>query len=192
MINMTTDQSLLAELKMEIMADNIALEREIADKRAAQQEALDAAQRMNMDIQRLLDLLPVAPECEEYEWIPTAWLQRCFKEIRFEEAKIVKMEPLSFEDVICPHGRIPPDHIGEVKRVSRAAVDEIVQMFGLQPSSERLVGLDACCRKCIAHCVDQVQFANILKVCPPLLCVFSPSTARKQIFGPISVNSFHD
>ncbi|XP_013885848.1 ubiquitin carboxyl-terminal hydrolase 48 isoform X1 [Austrofundulus limnaeus] len=120
---------------------------EMADMR---KQSVDKGKAKHEEVKELYKLLP-AEDGEQYEFIPSDWLKKWLD----DSTATKEIENSLF---LCSHGKLHPDKMGEVKRVSLRAADLLYERYGGGP---RLDG-SSLCIECVGQRCRVLRLKNQL------------------------------
>uniref|UniRef100_A0A3Q3GMV3 Ubiquitin carboxyl-terminal hydrolase 48 n=1 Tax=Kryptolebias marmoratus TaxID=37003 RepID=A0A3Q3GMV3_KRYMA len=119
---------------------------EMADMR---KQSVDKGKAKHEEVKELYKLLPA--EDEQYEFIPLEWLKKWL-----DDSTATKEIDNSI--FLCSHGKLHPDKMGEVKRVSLQAANLLYERYGGGP---RLDG-SSLCIECVGQRCRVLRLKNQL------------------------------
>uniref|UniRef100_A0A8C1EPE0 Ubiquitin carboxyl-terminal hydrolase 48 n=2 Tax=Cyprinus carpio TaxID=7962 RepID=A0A8C1EPE0_CYPCA len=120
---------------------------EMADMR---KQSVDKGKAKHEEVKELYELLP-AEDGQSYEFVPLEWLKKWLD----DSTAIKEIDNSQF---FCSHGKLHPDNIAEVKRISSKAAD---LLFGRYGGISRL-GQSSLCRDCVTQRCRVIRLKNQL------------------------------
>uniref|UniRef100_A0A8C1VV87 Ubiquitin carboxyl-terminal hydrolase 48 n=1 Tax=Cyprinus carpio TaxID=7962 RepID=A0A8C1VV87_CYPCA len=120
---------------------------EMADMR---KQSVDKGKAKHEEVKELYELLP-AEDGQSYEFVPLEWLKKWLD----DSTAIKEIDNSQF---LCSHGKLHPDNIAEVKRISSKAAD---LLFGRYGGISRL-GQSSLCRDCVTQRCRVIRLKNQL------------------------------
>uniref|UniRef100_A0A1A8JP84 Ubiquitin carboxyl-terminal hydrolase 48 n=3 Tax=Nothobranchius TaxID=28779 RepID=A0A1A8JP84_NOTKU len=120
---------------------------EMADMR---KQSVDKGKAKHEEVKKLYTLLS-ARDGEQYDFIPTDWLKKWL-----DDSTVSKEIDSSL--FLCSHGKLHPDKVGEVKRISFQAANLLYERYGGGP---RLDG-SSLCRECVSQQCRVLRLKNQL------------------------------
>ncbi|XP_053136826.1 ubiquitin carboxyl-terminal hydrolase 48 isoform X3 [Hemicordylus capensis] len=111
--------------------------REMAEMR---QQSVARGKSKHEEVKELYQRLPAKAGCPPYDFLSLEWLQRWLSEA-------TPPKPIDHSACLCPHGKLHPDKIPTVKRVSEYVADYFYKRYGGGP---RLT-VKALCRDCVVE-----------------------------------------
>uniref|UniRef100_A0A8C2GX29 Ubiquitin carboxyl-terminal hydrolase 48 n=1 Tax=Cyprinus carpio TaxID=7962 RepID=A0A8C2GX29_CYPCA len=120
---------------------------EMADMR---KQSVDKGKAKHEEVKELYELLP-AEDGQSYEFVPL----ECLKKWLDDSTAIKEIDNSQF---LCSHGKLHPDNIAEVKRISSKAAD---LLFGRYGGISRL-GQSSLCRDCVTQRCRVIRLKNQL------------------------------
>lgn len=109
---------------------------EMADMR---KQSVDKGKAKHEEVKELYDLLP-AKDGEPYEFIPLDWLKKWLD----DSTATKEIDNSSF---LCSHGKLHPDKVGESKRISLQAAQQLYDHYGGGPRLDN----SSLCRECVGQ-----------------------------------------
>lgn len=119
--------------------DNHKFEEWCLEMANMRKQSVDKGRAKHEEVKELYDLLP-AKDGEPYEFIPLDWLKKWL-----DDSTATKEIDSSI--FLCCHGKLHPDKMGEIKRVSVQAAELLYERYGGGP---RLDG-SSLCRDCVSE-----------------------------------------
>ncbi|XP_006008902.1 ubiquitin carboxyl-terminal hydrolase 48 isoform X2 [Latimeria chalumnae] len=151
---------------------------EMADMR---QQSVNKGKAKHEEVKELYQRLPATAD-QPYEFVPLDWLQKWLDES-------TPTKPIDNSKFLCPHGKLHPDQISHMKRVSQSAVEVLYGRYGGGP---RLTA-SALCRDCVVERCRVLRLKNQLnedyKVISNLLKATLPSNEGYWV-GKASLRSW--
>ncbi|KAI2659049.1 Ubiquitin carboxyl-terminal hydrolase 48 [Labeo rohita] len=120
---------------------------EMADMR---KQSVDKGKAKHEEVKELYELLP-AEDGQPFEFVPLEWLKKWLD----DSTAIKEIDNSQF---LCSHGKLHPDKIGEVKRISSKAADLLFSRYG---GVSRL-GQSSLCRDCVTQRCRVIRLKNQL------------------------------
>ncbi|XP_066546567.1 ubiquitin carboxyl-terminal hydrolase 48 isoform X3 [Amia ocellicauda] len=120
---------------------------EMADMR---KQSVDQGKAKHEEVKELYELLP-AEDGQPFEFVPLEWLKKWL-----DDSTVTKA--IDNSKFICSHGKLHPDKIGDVKRISVKAAEIIFNRYGGSP---RLDG-SALCQDCVKQRCRVLRLKNQL------------------------------
>uniref|UniRef100_A0A1A7YAH0 Ubiquitin carboxyl-terminal hydrolase 48 n=1 Tax=Iconisemion striatum TaxID=60296 RepID=A0A1A7YAH0_9TELE len=120
---------------------------EMADMR---KQSVDKGKAKHEEVKELYTLLS-AEDGEQYDFIPMDWLKKWLDDSTV--SKEINNSPF-----LCSHGKLHPDKVGEVKRISFQAANVLYERYGGGP---RLNG-SSLCRECVSQQCRVLRLKNQL------------------------------
>ncbi|XP_016338262.1 ubiquitin carboxyl-terminal hydrolase 48-like [Sinocyclocheilus anshuiensis] len=120
---------------------------EMADMR---KQSVDKGKAKHEEVKELYELLPTEDGLS-YEFVPLEWLKKWLD----DSTAIKEIDNSQF---LCSHGKLHPDKIGEVKRISLKAADLLFSRYG---GVSRL-GQSSLCRDCVTQRCRVIRLKNQL------------------------------
>uniref|UniRef100_A0A8C9SVL2 Ubiquitin carboxyl-terminal hydrolase 48 n=1 Tax=Scleropages formosus TaxID=113540 RepID=A0A8C9SVL2_SCLFO len=121
--------------------------KEMADMR---KQSVDKGKAKHEEVKELYKLLP-AEDGKLFEFVPLDWLKNWL-----DDATATKsIDNLKF---LCTHGKLHPDKIGEVKRISLKAADHFFKRYGGSPRLDR----SSLCKDCVVQRCRVLRLKNQL------------------------------
>uniref|UniRef100_A0A673FVS7 Ubiquitin carboxyl-terminal hydrolase 48 n=1 Tax=Sinocyclocheilus rhinocerous TaxID=307959 RepID=A0A673FVS7_9TELE len=120
---------------------------EMADMR---KQSVDKGKAKHEEVKELYELLPTEDGLS-YEFVPLEWLKKWLD----DSTAIKEIDNSQF---LCSHGKLHPDKIGEVKRISSKAADLLFSRYG---GVSRL-GQSSLCRDCVTQRCRVIRLKNQL------------------------------
>uniref|UniRef100_A0A8C1N5C0 Ubiquitin carboxyl-terminal hydrolase 48 n=1 Tax=Cyprinus carpio TaxID=7962 RepID=A0A8C1N5C0_CYPCA len=120
---------------------------EMADMR---KQSVDKGKAKHEEVKELYELLPTEDGLS-YEFVPLEWLKKWLD----DSTSIKEIDNSQF---LCSHGKLHPDKIGDVKRISSKAADLLFSRYG---GVSRL-GQSSLCRDCVTQRCRVIRLKNQL------------------------------
>lgn len=120
---------------------------EMADMR---KQSVVKGKAKHEEVKELYELLP-AKDGEPYEFIPLEWLKKWLD----DSAATKEINNASF---LCSHGKLHPDKVGDCKRISLLAAQELYIRYGGGPRLES----SSLCRDCVEQRCKVLRLKNQL------------------------------
>ncbi|XP_037534462.1 ubiquitin carboxyl-terminal hydrolase 48, partial [Nematolebias whitei] len=130
--------------------DNHKFEEWCTEMANMRKQSVDKGKAKHEEVKELYKLLP-AEDGEHYEFIPLDWLKKWLD----DSTATKKIDNTLF---LCSHGKLHPDKIGEVKRVSLQAANLLYERYGGGP---RLDG-STLCNECVGQRCRMMRLKNQL------------------------------
>ncbi|XP_077582327.1 ubiquitin carboxyl-terminal hydrolase 48 isoform X1 [Stigmatopora nigra] len=121
---------------------------EMSDMR---KQSVDKGKAKHEEVKELYELLPARDDGEPFEFIPLDWLKKWLD----DSTAIKKIDNTRF---LCSHGKLHPDKVGDVKRISKNAGQVLYERYGGGP---RLDG-STLCRDCVGQRCRVLRLKNQL------------------------------
>ncbi|KAJ8360631.1 hypothetical protein SKAU_G00171560 [Synaphobranchus kaupii] len=109
---------------------------EMADMR---KQSVDKGKAKHEEVKELYELLP-AEDGQLYEFVPLEWLKKWL-----DDSTVTKS--IDNTKFLCSHGKLHPDKIGDVKRVSLKAAELFFNRYGGSPRLDR----SSLCQECVVQ-----------------------------------------
>ncbi|KAM9759170.1 ubiquitin carboxyl-terminal hydrolase 48 isoform 2-T3 [Menidia menidia] len=130
--------------------DNLKFEEWCTEMADMRKQSVDKGKAKHEEVKELYELLP-ATDGEQFDFIPLDWLKKWL-----DDSTATKEIDCSF--FLCSHGKLHPDKMGDVKRVSEQAAELLYERYGGGP---RLNG-ESLCRDCVAQRCRVLRLKNQL------------------------------
>ncbi|KAL4658673.1 ubiquitin carboxyl-terminal hydrolase 48 isoform X1 [Arapaima gigas] len=121
--------------------------KEMADMR---KQSVDKGKAKHEEVKELYKLLP-AEDDKLFEFVPLDWLKKWL-----DDSTATKS--IDNSKFLCAHGKLHPDKIGEVKRISLKAADHFFQRYGGSPRLDR----SSLCKDCVVQRCRVLRLKNQL------------------------------
>ncbi|XP_061075552.1 ubiquitin carboxyl-terminal hydrolase 48 isoform X2 [Conger conger] len=109
---------------------------EMADMR---KQSVDKGKAKHEEVKELYELLP-AEDGQLFEFVPLEWLKKWL-----DDSTVTKA--IDNTKFLCSHGKLHPDKIGDVKRISAKAADLFFDRYGGSPRLDR----SSLCQDCVVQ-----------------------------------------
>lgn len=120
---------------------------EMADMR---KQSVDKGKAKHEEVKELYELLP-AEDGQSFEFVPLEWLKKWL-----DDSTVTKA--IDNSKFLCSHGKLHPDKIGEVKRISVKAADLFFDRYGGSPRLDR----SSLCQDCVVQRCRVLRLKNQL------------------------------
>ncbi|KAJ8260292.1 hypothetical protein GJAV_G00179290 [Gymnothorax javanicus] len=120
---------------------------EMADMR---KQSVDKGKAKHEEVKELYELLP-AEDGLPFEFVPLEWLKKWL-----DDSTVTKA--IDNSKFLCSHGKLHPDKIGEVKRISGKAADLFFDRYGGSPRLDR----SSLCQDCVVQRCRVLRLKNQL------------------------------
>nr|XP_057934890.1 ubiquitin carboxyl-terminal hydrolase 48 isoform X1 [Doryrhamphus excisus] len=130
--------------------DNHKFEEWCSEMSDMRKQSVDKGKAKHEEVKELYELLP-ARDGQPYEFIPLDWLKKWLD----DSTATKEIDNTHF---LCSHGKLHPDKVGDVKRVSQRAGQVLYERYGGGP---KLDG-SALCRECVGQRCRVLRLKNRL------------------------------
>ncbi|KXJ21295.1 ubiquitin carboxyl-terminal hydrolase 48 [Exaiptasia diaphana] len=130
-----------------VAKDNSTFEQWIDEMNKMKNDMINKGKDLQASVQSIYQMLPVKPK-EDYEWVLTEWLRTWLND------RVEKKPPIDNSSLLCPHGKLHPEKVHNVKRISVKAADLFFDQFGGFPRLKS----DSICLQCVKSICRQIRF----------------------------------
>ncbi|KAM8927094.1 ubiquitin carboxyl-terminal hydrolase 48 isoform 3-T3 [Pelodytes ibericus] len=130
--------------------DNCKFEEWCVEMSEMRRESVDKGKAKHEEVKELYQRLP-AGAGDAYEFVPLEWLQKWL-----DEAAPTK--PIDNSKCLCSHGKLHPDKISLMKRISEYAAETFYKRYGGSPRLKA----DALCKDCVVERCRILRLKNQL------------------------------
>ncbi|XP_036386850.1 ubiquitin carboxyl-terminal hydrolase 48 isoform X1 [Megalops cyprinoides] len=120
---------------------------EMADMR---KQSVDKGKAKHEEVKELYELLPAADD-QPFEFVPLEWLKKWL-----DDSTVTKS--IDNSKFLCSHGKLHPDRIGDVKRISLKAAEHFFNRYGGSPRLDR----SSLCLECVVQRCRVLRLKNQL------------------------------
>ncbi|NP_001120167.1 ubiquitin carboxyl-terminal hydrolase 48 [Xenopus tropicalis] len=139
-----------AFLQKLVELDNCKFEEWCVEMVDMRRESVDKGKAKHEEVKELYQRLPAGAD-SAYEFVPLEWLQKWLDES-------TPTKPIDNSKCLCSHGKLHPDKISLMKRISQHAADIFYKRYGGSP---RLTD-DALCKDCVVERCRVLRLKNQL------------------------------
>ncbi|XP_058857927.1 ubiquitin carboxyl-terminal hydrolase 48 isoform X3 [Acipenser ruthenus] len=130
--------------------DNRKFEEWCAEMAEMRKQSVDKGKAKHEEVKEIYELLP-AEDGQPYEFVPLEWLQKWL-----DDSTVTKS--IDNSKFLCSHGKLHPDKVEDVKRISQKAA---TLFFSRYRGSPRLDG-SSLCQKCVIERCRVLRLKNQL------------------------------
>ncbi|CAB3992846.1 Ubiquitin carboxyl-terminal hydrolase 48, partial [Paramuricea clavata] len=139
-------------IQMLVAEDNSRMDEWTKKVQRIRDKMASVGRQRQTEVQKTLEILPVAEGDESYDWIATDWLRNWLAVERKEAA------PIDNSSLVCQHGKLHPDKVLCAKRISTKAASFLYKRYGGTPRLES----DSFCLECVKERCRSLQFSSHL------------------------------
>uniref|UniRef100_A0A8C5PKN7 Ubiquitin carboxyl-terminal hydrolase 48 n=1 Tax=Leptobrachium leishanense TaxID=445787 RepID=A0A8C5PKN7_9ANUR len=139
-----------AFLQKLVELDNCKFEEWCVEMSEMRRESVDKGKAKHEEVKELYQRLPAGAD-GAYEFVPLEWLQKWLDES-------TPTKPMDNSKCLCFHGKLHPDKICTMKRISQGAADVLYDRYGGGP---RLTA-DSLCKDCVVERCRVLRLKNQL------------------------------
>ncbi|KAG8431341.1 hypothetical protein GDO86_019025, partial [Hymenochirus boettgeri] len=128
-LKMETRQDVVFEvpafLQRLVELDNCKFEEWCVEMVDMRRESVDKGRAKHEEVKELYQRLPAGAD-NRYDFVPVEWLQKWLDET-------TPTKPIDNSKCLCPHGKLHPDKISLMKRISQYAAEIFYKRYGGSP-----------------------------------------------------------
>lgn len=138
------------QFRQEVEAENIKLDTKIAFCESKFDSKLDVLTESRDQCWNMYRKISPHENDTSYVWIPTTWLEDWFEYTSRKGSQTFE-ERINTKKFCCPHGRLDPEFVLEVKHVKTATAENLIRQHGIEGPVLR--GMESICKECVKEIV---------------------------------------